>query len=85
MEKNSVKENKVNKDTRDIAKMIFLHYRLRNVENMFFVAVVNYLKKNNLEKSTLEIVENISLIEERCPDWIYEVKNKSGKILRMNK
>lgn len=36
----------VTSETRDIAKMIFLHYKVRDVENMFFVGVVNYIKKN---------------------------------------
>lgn len=36
----------VTSETREIAKMIFLHYKVRDVENMFFVGVINYLKKN---------------------------------------
>lgn len=71
--------------TRDIAKMIFLHYKLRDVENMFFVGVVNYLRKNLAENSLVEIAEQVKLIERICPDWLFEVQNRAGKILRINK
>lgn len=27
----------------------------------------------------------IRTITQRCPDWLFEVKNQSGKILRLNK
>lgn len=52
---------------------------------MFLVAVINHLKKNISNKSTIELVDAIKYIVKKCPDWLYEVKNNSGKILRMNK
>lgn len=43
LQREGEKETKVTEETRDIARRIFLHYKLRQVENMFLISVINHL------------------------------------------
>ena len=58
---------------------------MRDVENMFYVSIVNRVKKNMDSMSADEVCEQVDLLLKLCPEWIFEVKNDSGKILRFNK
>lgn len=58
---------------------------MREVENMFLVSIVGHLKKNISNVSLSELNDQIKILLSKCPDWIFEVKNEKGRILRINK
>jgi len=69
-----------------ILEVIVIHYKLRNVSNMFLKNVISHVQKSSEFdlSSNEEIFQFITLVAKTAPSFLQLIDNDKGMIVRLN-